>query len=61
MRFIHKVYNHKHDKRKVWIDFGGYGPNSLGIKGKKGAQISILVVSRQRMNRIDFEGFGSTI
>ena len=39
MNFKHKVYNHK---RKVGIDFWGYGPDSLGIEGQKGAQRSIL-------------------
>ena len=23
-------------KRKVWIDFVSFGPNSLGIRGQKG-------------------------
>ena len=30
MKFKYKVYDHK---RKVWIDFGSFGPNSLGIRG----------------------------
>ena len=38
MKFKHKVYDHK---RKVGIDFVSFGPNSLGIRGQKGAQISI--------------------
>ena len=33
MKFKHKVYDHK---RKVGIDFGCFGPNSLGIRGQKG-------------------------
>ena len=42
MKFKHKVYN---QKRKVGL--GGYSPNSLGIRGQKGAQIGIFLVSRQ--------------
>ena len=33
MKFKHKVNDHK---RKVGIDFGSFGPNSLGIGGQKG-------------------------
>ena len=33
MKFKHKVYDHK---RRVGIDFGCFGPNSLGIGAKKG-------------------------
>ena len=40
MKFWHKVYDHK---RKVGIDFGSFGPNSLGIRGQKGAQVSIIL------------------
>ena len=40
MKFKHKVYD---NKRKVGIDFGSFGPNSLGIRGQKGAQISIIL------------------
>ena len=40
MKFKHKVYDHK---RKVGIDFGSFGPNSLGIRGKKKGQISIIL------------------
>ena len=40
MKFKHKVYEHK---RKVGIDFGSFGPNSLGIRGQKGVQISIIL------------------
>ena len=40
MKFWHKVYDLK---RKVGIDFGGFGSNSLGIKGQKRAQISIIL------------------
>ena len=32
MKFKHKVYDHK---GKVWIDFGSFGPNRLGIRGQK--------------------------
>ena len=32
MKFKHKVYDHK---RKVGINFGSFGPNSLGIRGPK--------------------------
>ena len=40
MKFKHKVYDHK---KKVGIDFGSFGPNSLGIRGQKRAQISIIL------------------
>ena len=40
MKFKHNVYDHK---RKVDIDFGSLGPNSLGIRGQKGTQISIFL------------------
>ena len=40
MKFKHKVYEYK---MKVGIDFGSWGPNSLGIRGQKGAQISIFL------------------
>ena len=40
MKFKHKVYDHK---SQVGIDFGSFGPNSLGIRGKKRAQISIIL------------------
>ena len=33
MKFEHKVNDHK---RKVGIDFGSFGPNSLGILGQSG-------------------------
>ena len=33
MTYKHKVHNYE---RKVRIDFGGYGPNSLRIRGQKG-------------------------
>ena len=32
MKFKHTVYDHK---KKVGFDFGSYGPNSLGIRGRK--------------------------
>ena len=40
MKFKHKVCDHK---RKVGIDFGSIGPNNLGIRDQKGAQISIFL------------------
>ena len=46
MKFKHRVYDHK---KKVGFDFGGYGPNSLGIRVKKRALISIFLVSRQEL------------
>ena len=44
MKFKYKVHNHK---RKVGIDFGGYGPNSCGIKDQKEAKKGSFLVSRQ--------------
>ena len=40
MQFKHKVYDHK---RKIGINFGSFGPNYLGIRGQKGAQINIFL------------------
>ena len=40
MKFKYKVDDHK---RKVGIDFGSFGPNSLGIRDQKRAQISIFL------------------
>ena len=40
MKFKHNVYDRK---RKIGIDFGSLGPNSLGIRGQKGTQISIFL------------------
>jgi len=39
MKFKHKVYDHK---RKVGIDFGSFGPNSLGIRGPKGPKLNFV-------------------
>ena len=41
MKFKHKVYDHK---RKVGFDFGSFDPNSLGIRGKKRAQIHVSII-----------------
>ena len=55
-----------YQKRKVGIDFGGYGPNCLGIRGQKGAKnntfltlcISCLFVDQfQRGLILEFLGF----
>ena len=35
MKLKHTVYDYN---MKVGIDFGSLGPNSLGIRGQKGAQ-----------------------
>ena len=39
MKFQHKVYDHK---RKVGIDFGSFGPNSLGIRDQKGPKLNFV-------------------
>ena len=39
MKFKHKVYDHK---KKVGIDFGSFGHNSLGIKGPKGPDLNFV-------------------
>ena len=41
MKFKHKVYDRK---RKVGIDFGSFGPNSLGIR-PKGSKIKLCLIS----------------
>ena len=40
MKFKHNIYDHK---KKVGIDFRSFSANSLGIKGQKRAQISIIL------------------
>ena len=42
MKFKHKVYDHK---RKVGIDLGSFGPNSLGIRGQKGSKLKLCLIS----------------
>ena len=44
MKFYHKVQYHK---RKVGMDFRGYGTNSNELGAKKGPKISIFVTSRK--------------
>jgi len=39
MKFKHKAYDHK---RKVGIDFGSFGPNSLGKRGPKGPKLNFV-------------------
>jgi len=39
MKFKHKVYDYK---RKVGIDFGSFGPNSLGKRGPKGPKLNFV-------------------
>ena len=46
MKFKHKVYDHK---RKVEMDFGSFGPNSLGIRGLKGPKLN-FVWFHQKLN-----------
>ena len=39
MKFKHKVYDHN---RKVGINFGSFGPNSLVIRNSKGQNLTLF-------------------